>query len=151
MSIRYTHTNIISKDWKTLVNFYVEVFDCTILPPERNLSGDWLEKGTSVKDAKLNGVHLLLPGFGENGPTLEIFQYHQNEEKTIPPRANREGFGHIAFHVDNVEEFLEKVLKHKGEQLGEIVTRDFPGKKLTFVYATDPEGNIVEIQNWQNL
>lgn len=151
MSVKYIHTNIVSKNWKILVNFYVNVFECTILPPERNLSGDWIEKGTGVKKAKLNGVHLRLPGFKENAPTLEVFQYAENEIKALPAKANREGFGHIAFHVDDVEQIMNKIIKHGGAKLGEIVTKDFPNGKLTFVYATDPEGNIVEVQNWELL
>ena len=73
--MRFAHTNIISNDWKALVNFYIQTFDCKIVPRIRNQSGNWLEKGTGVKNAKLEGAHLLLPGHGEHGPTLEIFQY----------------------------------------------------------------------------
>jgi hypothetical protein len=33
--------------------------------------------------------------------------------------------------------------------LGEIVEKDYEGLgRLTAVYARDPEGNILEIQNW---
>ena len=33
--------------------------------------------------------------------------------------------------------------------LGKVVEADLPGVgRLTFVYLTDPEGNILEIQNW---
>jgi len=151
MPTKFIHTNIISKDWKTLADFYINVFDCKILPPERDLSGKWLDKGTGVKDAQIRGVHLRLPGFGENGPTLEVFQYSENEEKPPLPKSNREGFSHIAFHVDNVEETLTKIIKFKGSKLGEITTKDFPSGRLVFIYATDPEGNIVEIQNWEKL
>jgi len=149
MPIKYIHTNIVSENWKALVDFYINVFDCEIASPVRDLSGDWLEKGTGVKDAQINGVHLLLPGHGENGPTLEVFQYSKNEPKPLSPNANREGFGHIAFQVDNVEDILNKLIKFGGKALGGIVTKDFPSGCLTFVYATDPEGNIVEIQSWK--
>ena len=148
MSIKYIHTNIVSTDWRKLAEFYIKVFNCKIVPPERNLSGDWLNKGIGLKNASLNGVHLRLPGFGENGPTIEIFQYNKNEEKPMPPRANREGFGHIAFHVDDVEVVLNQIVSGGGRQLGEIATTKFPKGILTFVYTADPEGNIVEIQNW---
>jgi catechol 2,3-dioxygenase-like lactoylglutathione lyase family enzyme len=105
--MKYVHTNIIAKNWRLLSDFYIKVFECKPLPPERNLKGDWLENGTGVKNASLQGVHLLLPGFDKDGPTLEIFQYQENEDKPNPV-ANREGFGHIAFLVDNVETVLKK-------------------------------------------
>jgi predicted enzyme related to lactoylglutathione lyase len=148
MSIRYTHTNIIAEDWRRLVQFYEAVFECVFVPPQRDQSGEWLAKGTGVRNAALKGVHLKLPGFGNDGPTLEIFSYSQMEEKP-PPAANRKGLGHLAFSVDNVQEIIEKIIENGGRSLGEIVVRDVAGVgQITFVYATDPEGNILEIQNW---
>ncbi len=79
MAIRYTHTNIVSNDWKKLVKFYTEVFECSPVPPERNFSGKWLDEGTGVNNASLQGMHLRLHGFDDNGPTLEIYQYENIE------------------------------------------------------------------------
>ena len=73
--MKYVHTNIIARDWKLLADFYIKVFECKPVLPERDIKGDWLEKGTGVKNASLRGIHLLLPGFDNDGPTLEIFQY----------------------------------------------------------------------------
>lgn len=82
------------------------------------------------------------------GPTLEIYQYG-NTEENFPPQANRKGLGHIAFHVDDVREIHKKVLSHGGNELGEITAKEIEGVGfLTFIYMTDPEGNIIEIQNW---
>ena len=69
--MRFAHTNIVCINWKELTDFYVKTFNCKILPPVRNQSGEWLDKGTGLKNAKLEGAHLLLPGYGESGPTLE--------------------------------------------------------------------------------
>ena len=41
MRIKFTHTNIVAKDWKTLSLFYQEVFGCVPVPPERDIQGDW--------------------------------------------------------------------------------------------------------------
>jgi hypothetical protein len=75
MNIEYEHTNIITKDWKALARFYEIVFNCIVVPPIRNYQGKWLEKGTGVFNANLQGVQLRLPGYGDNGPKLEIYQY----------------------------------------------------------------------------
>jgi predicted enzyme related to lactoylglutathione lyase len=150
MSIRYVHTNLVAHNWKKLADFYISVFNCRRIPPERNLQGDWLDKGTGVKNAAIQGIHLLLPGYDENGPTLEIFQYGNNTSKPTPA-ANQVGFSHIAFSVDNVEETLEKILQHGGSGVGEIAQKRLIERLITFVYATDPEGNIIEIQNWKDL
>lgn len=150
MVIKYAHTNIVSENWRKLTDFYIKVFGCTPVPPERDLSGDWLEKATNLKNPHIKGMHLRLPGFGDKGPTLEIFQYDEMLEKTTPPSANRVGLGHLAFEVEDVNETLKEVLENGGKKLGEVVVREIKGVgEITFTYATDPEGNILEIQSWK--
>jgi predicted enzyme related to lactoylglutathione lyase len=145
---RYAHTNLVAHDWKRLADFYTEAFGCEPMPPERKLSGEWLARGTGVPGARLQGIHLRLPGHGDKGPTLEIFQYHEARER-LEPAANRPGFGHIAFVVDDVEAAQEKVMAAGGGALGEIASAEVEGAGLvTFTYVTDPEGNIVELQHW---
>jgi catechol 2,3-dioxygenase-like lactoylglutathione lyase family enzyme len=147
--MRYAHTNIAAKDWKKISQFYIDVFGCMVKPPERRLSGEWLDKATGLSDAQLEGVHLLLPGHGKNGPTLEIFTYAEMHD-AAPIMANHQGFTHIAFEVESVGETYEKALNHGAEKLGEIVEKNVPGVGvLQFVYFRDPEGNIVEIQSWR--
>ncbi len=148
--MRYAHTNIISKDWQALADFYQEVFDCVPVPPARDQSKDWLAKGTGVPNAHLKGMHLRLPGHGDNGPTLEIYSYASGMPDKPEALANRLGIGHLAFEVEDVAEVLKQVLATGGSALGEIVEAQVEGVgKLTMIYATDPEGNILEIQNWQ--
>ena len=149
MKTKYKYTNIVSRNWQALAGFYETVFGCVRVPPERHLSGAWLEKGTGVPGARFSGVHLRLPGHGENGPTLEIYQYGKNEPKP-PPAANREGFAHIAFEVEDVEQATAKVLQHGGSRVGEIVSSPVEEVGLlTFVYLADPEGNMIELQAWK--
>jgi len=111
--MRFTHVNLIAKDWKRLAAFYETVFGCQKVPPERDLSGKWLEKATGVDAAKITGIHLRLPGVGGNGPTLEIFQYG-----ALPPapeiNPDTPGFSHIAFAVENVEKTAERVFQAGG-------------------------------------
>ncbi len=149
MFISYAHTNIIAEDWRRLANFYVRVFGCIEVPPGRNLSGEWLERGTGVRGAAIEGIHLRLPGHGGQGPTLEIYSYTAMEEK-LPAAANRKGIGHLAFRVENVAEKLGEVIEGGGRSVGEVVSTEVPGAgRLTFCYAADPEGNLVEIQSWE--
>ncbi|MEZ4529350.1 MAG: hypothetical protein R2941_25860, partial [Desulfobacterales bacterium] len=91
--IRYVHTNIIAQDWEKLADFYINVFGCRLKPPPRNLKGEWLSKASGVQNAQLKGAHLLLPGYGDDGPTLEIFSYTEMGEKE-KSLANRKGLGH---------------------------------------------------------
>jgi catechol 2,3-dioxygenase-like lactoylglutathione lyase family enzyme len=148
MSITFGHVNIIARDWERLSRFYQDVFDCVPVPPKRNLSGAWLDSGTGISNAHLQGEHLRLPGFGDEGPTLEIFTYSQMLEKP-EPTANRLGIGHLAFQVPDVQAKLDRVLAHGGKACGKVVSNPVHGKgTITFVYAADPEGNLIELQSW---
>ncbi|MBI4565647.1 MAG: VOC family protein [Planctomycetes bacterium] len=145
---RYGHTNLIAHDWRRLADFYEHVFGCLSVPPPRNQKGEWLERGTGVPGAQLEGVHLRLPGHGENGPTLEIYTYSrvlpQNE-----PVANRAGYGHLAFAVDDVKQALTAVIDAGGTAVGEVVSMVVEGRgRIEFAYSRDPEGNIIELQRW---
>ena len=143
---RYVHTNLIAKDWKTLATFYENVLGCVPIFPKRDLSGKWLEDGTGIENAHVEGIHMRLPGYDENGPTLEIFQYNQYIRRGITA-ANLQGFTHITFAVDNVAKAREEVLKAGGKAVGEVVTCEIEGTgTITWTYVTDPEGNIIELQ-----
>lgn len=146
--IRYAHTNLIAHDWRKLAHFYEAVFDCVPVPPARDQSGSWLAKATGVPKAHLNGMHLRLPGHGDQGPTLEIYTYASVEPQTEPV-ANRAGYGHLAFVVEDVNVVLNAVVAAGGSRLGEVVTVPVEGVGiLQFTYARDPEGNLLELQRW---
>jgi predicted enzyme related to lactoylglutathione lyase len=148
ISARYVHTNLMARDWRRLVRFYTEVFGCTPRPPERDLSGDWIDRAAALQGARLRGMHLVLPGFGADGPTLEIFSYDEMIAGPLPV-ANEPGYGHLAFAVEDVELAWQAVLAAGGGTVGEIATTTVPGVGvLRVVYARDPEGNIIELQRW---
>jgi catechol 2,3-dioxygenase-like lactoylglutathione lyase family enzyme len=145
---RFAHVNLIARDWRKLAEFYQHVFGCEPVPPERDLSGEWLDQATGVRKAHIRGMHLRLPG--ASGPTLEVFQYADELEQ--PARAvNRPGWGHIAFVVGDVQAAREAVLAAGGHDVGKLVTVEIPNAgTITFVYVTDPEGNVIELQCWSH-
>ncbi|MBW2465109.1 MAG: VOC family protein [Deltaproteobacteria bacterium] len=145
---RFAHTNLIARDWRGLAEFYESVFDCRLVPPERDFSGPLLDAGTGIPGARLRGVHLRLPGHGPDGPTLEIFHYSELADGPRPT-VNRPGLGHLAFEVPSVVDAREQVLLHGGSVVGEVVTLTTQhGDEVTWCYVADPEGNIVELQSW---
>jgi predicted enzyme related to lactoylglutathione lyase len=151
MNIKYKHTNLVAKDWKGLVKFYKEALGCEPVPPERSYTGEWLDKITGLKGAHLEGIHLRLPGYGDEGPTLEIFQYGSMPDHPVV-NANTPGFTHLAFSVDDVGKTVQAVFDHGGSAVGELVVREIPGVGIiTVQYVADPEGNIIEIQKWEKI
>lgn len=144
---RYVHTNIIAKDFQKLIDFYKVVFQCKSIGETRDLQGEWLDKLTGIPNTHIQGEHLCLPGYEKDHPTLEIFSYNTMKESDIA--INKCGIAHLAFEVDDVEKTLQLLLENGGTQIGELVKAEYEdGRKAVFVYATDCEGNIVELQSW---
>lgn len=146
--IRYAHTNLVTGDYERAVRFYVNIFGCVPVGAPRNHHGEPVETLTGLSGARAVGGHLRLPGHGENGPTLEVFEY--TPLGTPGSReANMPGFAHIAFEVPDVDSITEQVLQAGGSRAGKTLLLDIPGAgKLHLVYLRDPDGNIIELQNW---
>jgi predicted enzyme related to lactoylglutathione lyase len=145
MSIRFAHVNLIARDWRGLAAFYQSVFGCKPVAPERDQQGEWLDRVTGVPKTHIRGVHLRLPG---GGATLEVYSYGDGADR-VDIRPNTPGFSHIAFVVDDLAEMASRVIAEGGSELGEVGEVDISGVgRLRLQYLADPEGNIVEIQQW---
>ena len=147
--MKFAHINLIARDWKKLSRFYTDVFGCEPVYPERDLKGEWLDRLTGIQGTHLTGIHLKLPGY-EDGPTLEIFQYDPPLLRTESHRINSQGFGHLAFKVDDVAGMMDRILEAGGKNYGKMVETEIPGAGvLTVVYMEDIEGNIIELQHFR--
>ena len=153
MKTRLAHVSITAKDMDRLAEFYRKALGFTEARPEKRFSGAWLEKGTGVPGASIKRVHLRLPGPSPDDTLLELIEYAGPEEDKSPPAANRRGLRHIAIETDSPEELARLhnlVIKHGGSGLGDISENHIEGLgTVTFVYMTDPEGNIIELLNWR--
>ena len=111
-------------------------------------------KKSSALEMCISGVYIsACPAMGEIGKQKDR-PWRSSNTTTLPspglPAINGAGYAHIAFLVDDVEACLHKLLASGGRKLGEIVVQELDNVGiLTVVYTRDPEGNIVEIQNWQ--
>lgn len=147
---RYVHTNLIARDAARLIEFYKVALRCESINQVRDISAPWLERMTGLAGAHIRGEHLLLPGYGQTHPTLEIFSY-DDLAQALPPEVNRPGLAHLAFEVDDVESTLGDILRLGGSLLADVVTAVYAdGREAVLVYARDPEGNIVELQSWKS-
>lgn len=142
---KYAHTNMIVIDLEKMVAFYKDVFGFTEAEPQRTQAAPALEKLTGIPGASIRVQHLRYPGDGgDQGPTLEIICYKQQLPREVPA-ANRPGFRHMCFTVDDVGAAFAAVVAAGGGSLGEVVRTENPRSHNHIVYATDPEGNILEL------
>jgi hypothetical protein len=70
--------NIITDDWKRLAEFYIRVFECSPLYPERDLHGNG-SKGPLHQKCAPARYPFKNAGYDESLPTIEILQYEKNE------------------------------------------------------------------------
>lgn len=138
--MRFLHVNIVARDWRRLSQFYQNVFGCRPLNPQRNYSGEWISSLVGVPDVMIQGEHIECPGYGEGGPTLEIFSYVPKGGMK-PLKVNDCGFAHICFEVDDIPGTLRRIVEAGGKIQSTFVEPDAE----RCIYANDPEGNIIEI------
>ncbi|HET7289236.1 MAG TPA: VOC family protein [Thermodesulfobacteriota bacterium] len=153
MKTRLAHVSITVKDLDRLAEFYRKALGFTEVRPEKGFSGAWLEKGTGVPGASIRRVHLRLPGSSPDVALLELIEYAGKAEDKSPPAADSTGLRHIAIETGSASELArlrDLVIENGGSGLGDISENRIDGLgTVTFIYMTDPEGNIVELLNWR--
>jgi len=112
----------------------------------RDLQGPLVDAGVGVADASIRGVHVRLPGYGDTGPTLEIYRYDPLID--VASSVRRSGFGHLAFQVDDIEATRQALVDGGGSCIGDIVTTRAGDRRVSWCYVADPEGNAIELQRW---
>ncbi|MDN3718635.1 hypothetical protein QW131_03865 [Roseibium salinum] len=79
-------------------------------------------------------------------PFLEIHE-HKVTHDIKPPRVNEPGFGHLCFQMDDLDAVLSAVIDAGGARVGEVTNFGSAEKKpFLIIYARDPEGNILELE-----
>ncbi len=58
---------------------------------------------TALQGARIRSVHLALPGYDPDGPTLELFSYQPADLATGHPAIDRQGLGHTAVYARDLE------------------------------------------------
>lgn len=153
MKTRIAHVSITAKDLDRLAEFYGKALGFEEARPERSFSGEWLERGTGVPGAAIRRVQLRPPGEDPGGTLLELIEYPDTIVDSTPPAANRAGLRHIAIEAGSADELRrlhDSVIEYGGSGLGAISEKRIEGLgTVTFVYMTDPEGNIIELINWR--
>ena len=64
--------------------------------------------------------------------------------KTDPPSANAvHGFNHVCFHVTDLDAAYARLIEHGATGVWDPRDAPEPGKRMA--YATDPDGNLIEL------
>ncbi|CAH1670297.1 Glyoxalase [Hyphomicrobiales bacterium] len=141
--MKLTHINVVARDADALAGFYRKIFELELLRESRTLSGEKVSLGNGLPNSVIRSVWLKLPGI--DAPFLEIHQ-HETTCDRAQPRVNEPGFGHLSFEVSDIGVTLAAIIEAGGTQAGEITDFGSRDKPLLIVYARDPEGNILELE-----
>jgi catechol 2,3-dioxygenase-like lactoylglutathione lyase family enzyme len=121
------HVTLSVRDVDQVSQWYVETLGFTISDRFTLTRPD----GTTLQIARVE-----IPGLRMN-----IAQF---EGSVAPERTEeRQGWRHLAFQVDNVDQIYQRLREKGVELLGEPFTYDPPGYRVAFFQ--DPEGNIIEL------
>jgi catechol 2,3-dioxygenase-like lactoylglutathione lyase family enzyme len=141
--MKFSHISMVARDTDRLADFYKAVFGCEDTVRRWTMSGEAVSRGNGVSNSEIYAAWLSLPG--ADGPFLEIFQYKTIEDCPAPP-VNRPGYGHLSFEVENIHAIFDAVIEAGGMPLGEITDLGTEQAPVLCVYARDPEGNIIELE-----
>lgn len=118
------HIAIICSDYEKSKAFYTSVLGLEI---KNEIYRS--ERKSYKLDLCLNGEYLI-----------ELFSFPEPPKRPTHPEAS--GLRHIAFEVENIEEYVEQ-LKDKGVSVEPIRIDEFTNKKFTFM--PDPDNLPIEI------
>jgi predicted enzyme related to lactoylglutathione lyase len=112
-ALKFIHVNIICADWQKLCNFYNTVFQCSNIGKLKDHQGGYKEQVIGVPNVHVVGQHILMPGFEESYPTLEIFTYSV-PGRSVPCDETALGINCIGFACDNAENTAQAIVNAGG-------------------------------------
>ena len=140
----FHHTGFIVRDLDSSVAFYTEVMGLEAVR-RLEIDGEFAERVVGFKDAHLM-VALLNMGDGHN---LELVQYIYPPSAEGQINRNDLGASHLAFTVENIEEY-HATMSQKGLRfLGPPPSLTHDGKVMVkAIYAQDPDNNWLEFMEF---
>ncbi len=136
----FFHTGFVVKDLETSVAFYRDVMGLKYeFTSER--TGEFAERVVGFKNAHLKVAFLNM----ENGHHLELVQYIVPAGAQAKFERNDLGASHLAFYVENMEEYHAAMSNRGLRFIGPPATLVQDGVVMRkAAYAQDPDGNWLE-------
>lgn len=134
------HAAIVVSDLKKCQEFYESFFGFSLVKEDIE-TGPFIESVVGLSNVKLHWVKLRTP----NGIIIELLQYLS---PASPPKPNKQqsnqlGHSHLAFTVENIDQFIIEFKKRNGVVVNMPMINPENTAKVCYVY--DTEENILEI------
>jgi len=147
------HTHVITGDIEKSIHFYVDLLGFTQITPVRDLGVDepMNEMLGFGGKASFRQAMLAMPGgasYGKHVPGIEIWEVTGVPlDKTLinTPAANLQGKGYNAYRVKDLAGLLKKL---EAAGVKTVSKQVFLSPEVSGIYAVDPDGQIVELDQF---
>lgn len=133
--VAFEAVHMTAHDPARLASFYTQVFDMPVAPGRANLA----------LPGPVAPVVLQLPGYEGAGPVLTLAPVAGDavagRTARGPLSVHDHGYAHICFEADDVHRVVQAIQAHGGT----VLSRFDDLAAAAVVYATDPEGNAIEV------
>ena len=147
---RIDHVNLVVEDLPAMTAFYRDVLGLRVTR-EVSIRGDWIEAITGLEDVEADVVYLE----AQTGAPLELICYRspRGPRPDGLSAPNTMGIRHVAFHVQGLDELVERVKASGQGTMSDVQTVpsaqvEFAGRQKRIVYCRDPEDNLLELCNY---
>ena len=136
------HTGLTVSSLSKSLHFYQELLNLQLIF-SWNPRAEYLSKVTGYQNADFHIAVLKVPGLDY---FIELLEYRNAEVVEIDHRNGNPGIAHIAFKVDNLDDWYGYLKSNGVTSISEPVTPELgPNKGGKLVYMIDPDGYRVEL------
>jgi catechol 2,3-dioxygenase-like lactoylglutathione lyase family enzyme len=144
------HVNIVVQELELMIAFYRDVLDLSVTK-RVTITGAWVAATVGLDEVHADVVYLEFP----SGPRIELIRYNRPTPPVDRPagvgRPNAPGLRHMAFKVDDIDAATERLRAAGVRVFSDVQT--VPDSQVTYaggirkrlVYFADPEGNLLEL------
>ena len=148
---RIDHVNLVVSDMKAMVAFYRDILGMR-LTKQAVISGPWIDAATGLSPVEAEVVFLEVP----SGPGIELIHYRSpiGSRPDGLGQPNMPGLRHIALRVTNLDRLVAALEATGTKMLSKVqqvpaIQVDFADRRKRLVYCHDPEGNLLELCDYQ--
>lgn len=135
--VRFIHVNVVVPDWHAAVDFYQQGLGATPYGRLRDYKGPYIGQLIGIPGSAVSGRHVALPGWGEGGPTFEVFTYNNTPARA--PRAQDDaGILVTEFQARDLRTATARLLQAGAEQIA--------GSHADAVLLQDLHGNFIRLR-----
>jgi catechol 2,3-dioxygenase-like lactoylglutathione lyase family enzyme len=138
MPLRLDHVSVVVDDIEAAKAFFAELG--MELEGQMPVTGDWVDRVNALDDVRVEIAMMRTP---DGNGKLELTRF---ANPSVPPAqpepVNRLGLRTVMFEVDDVDATVERLRRHGGQLIGEIVDYE---NIYRLCYMRGPDGIIVAL------